>query len=204
MEVNKRRFSGEENTFDQKRIKLEQIPVFVEVHESAEDSFCIPNSNLRLNTNPSVDFQSFQCDICKKKFNFFTSFALHAQFAHGEDTSDFVPELDSDIFCEICYESFDKFKDKIHHINSSHYGNKGEFVHRNNLSKLLKKDTVTLNIVVKDNAPLAKGIIAARTVKKEIIDNKVKAFGVEYMVNDENPNIVKCGRCEFPPKVSSK
>jgi hypothetical protein len=102
-----------------------------------------------------------------------------------------VPELDFEIYCEICYETFDKFKDKVHHIDLKHYGNKGEFVHKNNMKTLLQKDSIVLNIVVKDNAPLAKGLIAARTVKKEIIDNKVKALGVEVMDNDENPNIVR-------------
>jgi hypothetical protein len=102
-----------------------------------------------------------------------------------------VPELDFEIYCEICYETFDKFKDKVHHIDLKHYGNKGEFVHKNNMKTLLQKDSIVLNIVVKDNAPLSKGLIAARTVKKEIIDNKVKALGVEVMDNDENPNIVR-------------
>ena len=105
--------------------------------------------------------------------------------------TNFVPELDSEIYCEICYETFDKFKDKVHHIDLKHYGNKGEFVHKNNIKMLLQKDSIVLNIVVKDNAPLAKGLIAARTVKKEMVDNKVKALGVEVMDNDENPNIVR-------------
>ena len=105
--------------------------------------------------------------------------------------TNFVPDLDSEIYCEMCYETFDKFKDKVHHIDLKHYGNKGEFVHKNNIKSLLQKDSIVLNIVVKDNAPLAKGLIAARTVKKEMVDNKVKALGVEVMDNDENPNIVR-------------
>ena len=109
----------------------------------------------------------------------------------NKDMTNFVPELDSEIYCEICYETFDKFKDKVHHIDLKHYGNKGEFVHKNNMKMLLQKDSIVLNIVVKDNAPLAKGLIAARTVKKEMVDNKVKAIGVEVMDNDENPNIVR-------------
>ena len=109
----------------------------------------------------------------------------------NKEMTNFVPELDSEIYCEICYETFDKFKDKVHHIDLKHYGNKGEFVHKNNMKMLLQKDSIVVNIVVKDNAPLAKGLIAARTVKKEIIDNKVKALGVEVMDNDENPNIVR-------------
>ena len=109
----------------------------------------------------------------------------------NKEMTNFVPELDSEIYCEICYETFDKFKDKVHHIDLKHYGNKGEFVHKNNMKTLLQKDSIVLNIVVKDNAPLAKGLIAARTVKKEMVDNKVKAIGVEVMDNDENPNIVR-------------
>ena len=150
MEYPKRRFSADEEFGgDSKKIKLEQIPVFVELHESNEDSFCVPDSHLRLNTNPNTEYLPFQCDLCGKKFNFFTSFSLHVQVAHREENENYVPDIEG-IYCEICYETFDKFKDKVHHINLAHYGNKGEFVHKNNLKKLLQKDTVTLNIVVKD------------------------------------------------------
>ena len=84
MEVIKRKYSGEEDLLDAKKIKIEQVPVFVEIQEAKEDSFCLPDTNLRINHNPNLDSLPFQCDICGKKFNFFTSFALHAQMAHKE------------------------------------------------------------------------------------------------------------------------
>ena len=89
MEERKRPCSLEEkpeNVNDLKRVKFEQVPeasvfvevpkvpevpVFVEVPESHEDSFCLPDTHLRLKTYPNLDDSSFQCDICKKNFKFF-------------------------------------------------------------------------------------------------------------------------------------
>ena len=76
---------------DGKKIKKEQVPVFVEIQEAKGDSFCLPNTHLRINHNQNLDNLPFQCDICWKKFNFFASFALHAQMAHKEGCRIFQP-----------------------------------------------------------------------------------------------------------------
>ena len=84
MEAIKRKYPEQDGLLDAKKIKIEQVPVFVEIQEAKEDSFCLPDTNLRINHNPNLDSLPFQCDICRKKFNFFASFALHAQMAHKE------------------------------------------------------------------------------------------------------------------------
>ena len=91
MEGIKRKYSEEEDLLGGKKIKIEQVPVFVEIQEAKEDSFCLPDTNLRINHNPNLDSLPFQCDICGKKFNFFASFALHAQMAHKEGCRTFQP-----------------------------------------------------------------------------------------------------------------
>jgi hypothetical protein len=91
MEGIKRKFSEEKDLLDGKKIKKEQVPVFVEIQEAKGDSFCLPNTHLRINHNQNLDNLPFQCDICWKKFNFFASFALHAQMAHKEGCRTFQP-----------------------------------------------------------------------------------------------------------------
>ena len=135
----------------------------------------------------------FRCKLCPEQFRFFYSLACHVRLNHGK-ASEKVPS--KRIECELCHQKFKTQVAKTDHINSKHSGYKGDFTTRNNFDEYLRNPDLILKIIVKENAPLAKGHVAAKTLNREFIDSKVKIQGVENMLNTENPDAFECGICQ--------
>ena len=135
----------------------------------------------------------FCCKLCPEQFRFFYSLACHIRLNHGK-ASEKVPT--KRIKCELCHQKFKTQMAKTDHINSKHSGHKGDFTTRNNFDEYLRNPELILKIIVKQNAPLAKGHVAAKTLNREFIDTKQKIQGVDNMLNTENPDAFECGVCQ--------
>ena len=165
----------------------------VQLHEEKSEMPSVQDDQTMFNFITDPVSTPFCCKLCPEQFRFFYSLACHIRLNHGK-ASEKVPT--KRIQCELCHQKFKTQMAKTDHINSKHSGHKGDFTTRNNFDEYLRNPELILKIIVKENAPLAKGHVAAKTLNREFIDTKQKIQGVDNMLNTENPDAFECGVCQ--------
>ena len=165
----------------------------VQLHEEKSEMPSVQDDQTMFNFITDPVSTPFCCKLCPEQFRFFYSLACHIRLNHGK-ASEKVPT--KRIKCELCHQKFKTQMAKTDHINSKHSGHKGDFTTRNNFDEYLRNPELILKIIVKENAPLAKGHVAAKTLNREFIDTKQKIQGVDNMLNTENPDAFECGVCQ--------
>ena len=165
----------------------------VQLHEEKSEMPSVQDDQTMFNFITDPVSTPFCCKLCPEQFRFFYSLACHIRLNHGKALEK-VPT--KRIQCELCHQIFKTQMAKTDHINSKHSGHKGDFTTRNNFDEYLRNPELILKIIVKENAPLAKGHVAAKTLNREFIDTKQKIQGVDNMLNTENPDAFECGVCQ--------
>ena len=165
----------------------------VQLHEEKSEMPSVQDDQTMFNFITDPVSTPFCCKLCPEQFRFFYSLTCHIRLNHGK-ASEKVPT--KRIQCELCHQIFKTQMAKTDHINSKHSGHKGDFTTRNNFDEYLRNPELILKIIVKENAPLAKGHVAAKTLNREFIDTKQKIQGVDNMLNTENPDAFECGVCQ--------